>query len=505
MEIQYFDSSMSTTKQCFIDCQHHEAPNCLGRMQRKVESVKKNIKKNSKYICDPCIKWIKKQKKLELKGTFLKVTSDTVNYIERKLSGQTQICKNELHESRCRCIFPIYPFPKDKVPVEDFVNPNSTTPFEYCLGCRTYRTQGRQYRKEVAISKDVEGSRYKTCLYESHTRISTIPKDKVPIEKFLTNPKNPESKVYEYCLDCRDECSNVKKNLLIKRIKEKEEMGQDFCISCLSPKEDEEIGTNKDGSKSSQCIHCKEKSNERGNLYYKERREHYRNLQYEAILTNECSCKICKCIFLKPEENFTCIRLQVVEENGENIVYYKNERYIVKKFIQQFKNLLELRILDFDHLPSDDPDMQKIDTVGNFQTKEGMTMESKKCQLIDCLCHVVVTVEREKGEKNPSGKCKEKFDYVNNIKRKGCTMCSFIPEENMLRFMHMDHIDPKTKRECISRIACLGIYSMEDLVHECTKCRCLCAFCHRIRTSIQFENGEFIEEVDDINYEDEFW
>ena len=81
-----------------IDCQHAEAPNCLRTVNLKVKSIQKNVKKNGKYVCSPCIKWIAKQKKLELTGTFLKQCQETTNYLDRNLSGEVKSCNNDYHE-----------------------------------------------------------------------------------------------------------------------------------------------------------------------------------------------------------------------------------------------------------------------------------------------------------------------------------------------------------------------------------------------------------------------
>ena len=491
-----------------VVCQHGEAPNCLKTMERDKNAIKQNVKKNGKFICYPCTIWINKMKKLELEGTFLKECQETINYNDRKLCGEVTSCIVDEHEAICRLVFPVYPYSKDKVPIEDFINPKSKTPFKQCLGCRTYETQCRKYRKEVLISKDDESTGYKTCLYECHPSISQIPKDKVPIEKFLKNPNNPEGIKYEYCLECRKACADKYRALIIKRIKEKEETGKNFCITCTAAKNDDEMGVNRDGTTSPQCIHCKNSSNISSFNRYYELKQHYRDLQYNAMISNECSCKICNCIFIKPEGNtFTCIRLQVIQENEEKVVYYKNNRYLAKEFIQKFRDILEFRIMDFDHLPTDDPNMQKIDEVSVFWTKEGMTNESKKCQLIDCLCHVVVTIERERkkwGKPKYPEKIKQKREYVNNIKRRGCISCGFIPDENMLRFMHMDHIDPKMKLDNVSTMTTCSYYSLNEVIHECGKCKCSCAFCHRIRTSIQRENGEISGERYEYNGIDDF-
>ena len=171
---------------------------------------------------------------------------------------------------------------------------------------------------------------------------------------------------------------------------------------------------------------------------------------------------------------------------------------MVKEFIEEYSDLLEYRVLDFDHLPTEDPSMKKLCAVSRAKTKENMTIESLKCQLVDCKCHLIETIKREKGRKK-YGEHLNKKEYVDNIKKSGCSFCNYIPEKDcMLRFLHMDHIDRSTKIYNISNMVMDHKYSMEDLREELDKCRPLCLFCHRILTHY-FYGSKYTEHYNSFN------
>ncbi len=68
--------------------------------------------------------------------------------------------------------------------------------------------------------------------------------------------------------------------------------------------------------------------------------------------------------------------------------------------------------------------------------------------------------------------------YLSN---KACVDCG----ETDLRVFELDHIDPTRKIFSVSQATTLG-YAWEDVENELTKCRVLCANCHKKRTAQQF-------------------
>jgi hypothetical protein len=79
------------------------------------------------------------------------------------------------------------------------------------------------------------------------------------------------------------------------------------------------------------------------------------------------------------------------------------------------------------------------------------------------------------------------MDITNEIKIKGCELCGY-KNTSLLRFFEFDHIDPKTKIDCVA-IMIKKAYTIDDLIKECAKCRVLCGHCHRIHTRNQVRNG----------------
>ena len=232
--------------------------------------------------------------------------------------------------------------------VEDFYNENDpSNPFKTCLGCRMYVTQCL----EITNSKRESSSDLpdcKTCMSNCHSIASKIPRENIPIKNFLQNPEDPNSKVCKNCLECKIYIKNLEQ----RRIEKIKDNGDLFCGDCKVAKTEEEMAPNLDGTLS-KCKICKQRDVDHWAKRYYRLFEHFRKLQLDRIIEKEASCEICKCIFIKPDEGeFICTKLQTRNENGENFVDYEGRTYLVKDFLLQYSDLLEYRILDFDHLPS---------------------------------------------------------------------------------------------------------------------------------------------------------
>jgi hypothetical protein len=164
--------------------------------------------------------------------------------------------------------------------------------------------------------------------------------------------------------------------------------------------------------------------------------------------------------------------------------------------------MLELDILEFDHLPENEqrakgfllPEetfIPKIRNVSKMSSEAAIRLEAAKCQLVCTRCHVEETVRRERGLDITarSHSEREKMAYVNDIKIKGCEICSYANAE-LLRFFHLDHIRPENKVENISRMVKDNQYLLDDVKRELIKCRVLCGHCHKIHTKNQRLTGE---------------
>jgi hypothetical protein len=187
--------------------------------------------------------------------------------------------------------------------------------------------------------------------------------------------------------------------------------------------------------------------------------------------------------------------------------------------------------LEFDHL---DP-KNKFKPVTQIFNIEKLRAEAAKCQLLCIWCHRIKTAAerpapviytkpepdaegricngllcqgqirsiehfyRRKGK--PSGYCKtcillrqrqtrnKRAAYVNNLKNnvfKECQLCEREVEEGFEMCFDFDHIDPKTKKNSISRMVRSGA-SHKALDAEIAKCRLLCCYCHRKHTAEQQE------------------
>lgn len=193
------------------------------------------------------------------------------------------------------------------------------------------------------------------------------------------------------------------------------------------------------------------------------------NIKIERILQMQSCCNICKLVFLK-------------SKNGIGFdVAYSLENVQLEQ--------LELRNLEFDHLPENETSdfKEKISGVAQCTSSKSARVEAEKCQLICLYCHVLVTKFRNdsvsKLQNKPSIILKR--NYVNNIKRAigRCTICNFFCNEN-LSYFEFDHLNPNLKSKNISTM--VGrTYTLHDIDKEIQKCRLLCKFCHRLHSQNQ--------------------
>lgn len=388
-------------------------------------------------------------------------------------------------------------YPKDKVPSSMFQKPDSEEYYETCMDCRT---EGRRKISELKKLADMKNNeKYRVCTTSCHEWISDHPFDNVPAYLFLSDPEDPESELLVNCKDCRDYIRINRKNYMERKAKTLVD-GQILCL-CGDIVNKEDISINDDGTESTMCHYCKEDLSKRR----KKRREKYLDFVYNEILKSNCSCSLCKCIFLKPADGTRyAITLNTYEENGERLLKFKNETYKVSEFLLHNKDLLELLILEFDHLSEKEQrerGLLKADEI--YEAKKGdlgslnkkdRTKEVKKTQLICCKCHVIETIKREienrngEPQKNKTPSEREKTEYINEIKKSGCSCCGFY-DETLLRFLEFDHLNPLEKVAEICAMKMSLAYSLQDLIEEIKKCRILCRHCHKIHTAKQNKDG----------------
>jgi hypothetical protein len=290
----------------------------------------------------------------------------------------------------------------------------------------------------------------------------------------------------------------TKRKHIEKLRKVAEEEGKYLCSYCIKFIPIEEMGKNIDGCLSSTCKKCKEIEKER-NI---NRKNIYRRIQLEYIISQKSSCHKCKMIYIKPDNEVKYSQgLPTLEESGVRYVNYKGYSYSFEKFIELFSDLLEFRILDFDHLTEkeqrdrgllieNDLYFGKEGTVFGKGCEKSMRKEAMKCQLLCAKCHLLETISREKGITPKTILNKKKREYVNILKLKigGCRICKFF-DVSLLRFLEFNHLKPSEKTESVTVMIGSDKYSLEDVINECKKCELLCRHCHRIETDIQRQQG----------------
>lgn len=380
----------------------------------------------------------------------------------------------------------------------------------------------------------------------------------IPIELFMINPNDISVGLYNYCLACR----NAKSSRNWKIISELEEQCEDnqfVCHKCHFIVENENMSRNFDGDIGTYCLYCQKlrtinRANRLEKLkencpegkflclycrkyfdlslrpktiygrecnecedckvdrlnYYDRIDQKRREIKYNFIKDMQSSCNICNHIFLRSFDEYDRVEeYETFEENGFRYFYYRSIKIKVFDVLDYFREWIELNVLEFDHLPEEEMRLlgllsenqvysPKRYVIASIQNPIKMERESRKCQLINKMCHLDITVDRaiENGENHNLMERKSqerKFDYVNNLKRDGCVICGF-NDHSIPRVFHMDHLDRVTKTCIISGMIKNNKYTLQDVIDECKKCRPLCVNCHSIHTKKQFNSKYYREE-----------
>ena len=348
--------------------------------------------------------------------------------------SEVQVCFSTRHSASTSI------YPRDEVPKKMFLrDPNDpeSEKLDKCFDCREarriYSAETRaKLKQEVEAKKEDPNSEVLICMSIRHY-LSSYKRDEVPRHMFLKFPDNPKSPLLDTCSDCR---AVEQERAADFRSSRKANLGEnEFCCGyCNKVKPLEEQGTNLNGEKSASCKNCVIIRKE----YMEDVVEFKKEIKKEIIRKNECSCEICKKIYLKPEtSNSGVIELSTYEIDNISYVTYKDKEYRVDDFLDEFEELLELRILEHDHLTEEeqrergllgenDVFVPKKCNVSVLQGEDSTRLETAKTQLIDSKCHLGETKRRAGKNLYPRTKFyEEKLAYVNNLKCKGCAICGF--------------------------------------------------------------------------------
>lgn len=398
-------------------------------------------------------------------------------------------------------------YEKDKTPIKMFLkNPDDPTSEEYknCLDCRVYKRKNKGVKSEEAQKKiddkqkrlDDLKTMYQPCPSSRHKGLNTgYSKDKVPLLWFFKNPDDPDSIRYKNCCKCRkadtDACKLRTKNKLEKAKQE----GKDYCSSCHTTKDNHEMAILLDGTKSKVCLDCKNKEKNRTIKL----RKLYNDIKYEFIEQHGYSCERCEKILITSDD--ICQELDTFLLNGKRFLVFNEEEILVEEFLEKNRNLIELRMIQLDHLTEKEQRERGIlgenevfvgkkDNVSRMSSEEAMRNEAKKCQQLCGKCHLIITIQRRNksktGMKLEIQKKKIVLERKNNSE--GCRYCGFF-DPNLLEFLEFDHRDTNEKIDEVAALVNNNKITIDEFINEIEKCRILCKYCHIIRT---FEQRGFM-------------
>ena len=391
------------------------------------------------------------------------------------------MCTDKRHNTQSK-------YPRDGVPIILLVNEKGAI-MNTCTDCREADRRAQDVRNSLKAKKslNLENPSFMFCHGPCHNTNSKYARDKVPIKYFMRYPENPKSDLYERCLDCRENERRVEKNI---RDKLREKARVEICTDCFK----EEARKNYKS-----CLSCSEKSKDRS----KHIRKMYYKIKVEMIVESGASCVSCGNIYFQAANNSTkIVALPTYFKNGEGrYVMYESKEYKASEFIKRCTEYLNIDVIELDHmteyeqrskgvLKEDDIFVPKKADVSQLGSESAMRLEARKTQNLCIMCHRLETIKRRgetKGYRSP--KQLEKKSYVNKVKRSGCSNCLYV-NPTCLELFDLDHIDITTKIKTLSQMI-ISSNTLDDVIIECSKCRVLCAFCHRIHNMKQIRSGMF--------------
>jgi len=177
-------------------------------------------------------------------------------------------------------------------------------------------------------------------------------------------------------------------------------------------------------------------------------------------------CKDCKHKYDKNYQDYQCeIRIKRVEW----IRSIKSNKPCI-----DCGKILDPELMDYDHIKG-----VKVDNISRMVLhnvpKERISLEIEKCELVCLFCHNIRTKKRftEKSEIKNNKIIQRNINIINNLKDKPCEFCGKKYDSCNMQF---DHINPNIKHKQISHLKSAKV---NDLLEEISKCRILCAACHR--------------------------
>jgi hypothetical protein len=144
--------------------------------------------------------------------------------------------------------------------------------------------------------------------------------------------------------------------------------------------------------------------------------------------------------------------------------------------------VLEPSCMDYDHLCDKTDHVSRM--VLDNTHKEKILEEIEKCELVCVLCHNKRTQKRFGfGKRKYPPHVQRNIDIINRAKSVPCEYCGNQYEPFNMQF---DHLDPLVKEVNVSQLKSAKV---DKLMLEISRCRVLCAVCHRRKTLMEQKGG----------------
>jgi hypothetical protein len=423
------------------------------------------------------------------------------------LEEEVRTCPSAIHTIHRK-----FPYMRHNVPVRFFKRkPGSKKEdYQWCSFCREVGRQNGKIAKEkrdklVAEQLELVEAGKSDVMYcpdacHGGACKSEFPRNRVPIDQFRRHPGKEDSELYVNCEDCRTYASSMNLKLRHDVIATAKEENRCLCVRCCADITDCRVVSFR-GTISTMCEKCRKNSREES----AKAKRLYNNIKLQRIKHHQVSCMRCQCLYFSPKTEDS-LAVQCVKTYLKGNVRYctiDNVEYKAAEIIEKREHLLEIGIIEMDHLTMQEQleagiiacaaDYKpKIRSVSSMSQVRGVEREAVKCQHLCSKCHLITSIEREKGAETHVISAKKKLAYVRSLKAEGCSSCGY-RDITLPRFFDMDHTS--VKRANISEMCYDPKYTLQDVIDECRLCRVLCKFCHRIHTRRQINAGIRIEKA----------
>lgn len=169
---------------------------------------------------------------------------------------------------------------------------------------------------------------------------------------------------------------------------------------------------------------------------------------------------------------------RVIKSREANLKWFRDQK---RRPCADCKLDFPPQVMDFDHVTGEKRHSPS-NMMGKGAKRETIAREIAKCEVVCACCHRTRTAQRVgKWNYRPT----ELGSLFASLKDRPCVVCGIRFPQECLDF---DHRDPSNKKFSIATYKNRSMKFLPALMEEIAKCDLICARCHRLKTSKEWQS-----------------